>query len=115
MVGILVVGMLILPETPRFLIKQDRYEDATKALARLRRDDLEVGSLSETHFVLMVGLDLSEFSDDDGVVHFKRLATGCAVQGLQQLAGVNFICTFPLIPTTLSNYECCAVVDYGFG
>jgi hypothetical protein len=28
---ILVVGMLILPETPRFLIKQDRYEEATKA------------------------------------------------------------------------------------
>jgi hypothetical protein len=24
----------------------------------------------------------------------KRLATGCAVQALQQLAGVNFICVY---------------------
>ncbi|CAG8364174.1 unnamed protein product [Penicillium salamii] len=94
---ILVVGMIVLPETPRFLIKQDRYEEATKALARLRRMDVNdpavVGELAEIQanheFEMRLGAAtyLEIFRGTLG----KRLATGCAVQGLQQLAGVNFI------------------------
>ena len=34
---ILFFGMLILPETPRFLIKKDRHEDAARALSKIRR------------------------------------------------------------------------------
>lgn len=95
---ILVVGMIILPETPRFLIKQDRHEDATKALARLRRLDIndpalvaEIAEIQANHeFELSVGTAnyLEILRGSIG----KRLATGCAIQALQQLAGVNFIC-----------------------
>ncbi|KAJ5766118.1 uncharacterized protein N7511_003734 [Penicillium nucicola] len=94
---ILVVGMLILPETPRFLIKQDRHEEAIRALGRLRRMDVNdpalVAELSEIQanheFELRLGTAsyLEIFKGSLG----KRLATGCAVQALQQLAGVNFI------------------------
>lgn len=100
---ILVVGMLVLPETPRFLIKKDRFEDATKALARLRRTDVndpdlvaELAEIQANHeFEMSLGT-ASYLEILRGSIG-KRLATGCAVQGLQQLAGVNFICTFTLL------------------
>ncbi|KAJ5917126.1 hypothetical protein N7466_010680 [Penicillium verhagenii] len=94
---ILVVGMLILPETPRFLIKKDKHEAAAKSLSRLRRLDIndsaivaELAEIQANHqFELSLGkatyLEIMRGSIG------KRLATGCAVQGLQQLAGVNFI------------------------
>ncbi|CAG8902786.1 unnamed protein product [Penicillium egyptiacum] len=94
---ILVVGMLILPETPRFLIKQDRYEEATKALARLRRMEVndpavvaELGEIQANHDYEM-SLGKATYLEIVRGTLGKRLATGCAVQGLQQLAGVNFI------------------------
>lgn len=95
---ILVVGMIILPETPRFLIKQNQLEAATRSLARLRRLDAndtaiveELQEIRANHeYELNVGkatyLEILRGSIG------KRLATGCAVQALQQLAGVNFIC-----------------------
>ncbi|KAJ5153731.1 Major facilitator superfamily domain general substrate transporter [Penicillium coprophilum] len=94
---ILVVGMLLLPETPRFLIKQDRYEEATKALARVRRmevtDPAIVAELAEIQANHEYEMRLGKASYLEIVRGSlgKRLATGCAVQGLQQLAGVNFI------------------------
>ncbi|KAJ6010070.1 hypothetical protein N7499_004527 [Penicillium canescens] len=94
---ILVVGMLILPETPRFLIKQDRHEEAIRALARLRRMDINdpalVAELAEIQANHEFELSLGKASYLEIVKGSlgKRLATGCAVQALQQLAGVNFI------------------------
>ncbi|KAJ6134633.1 hypothetical protein N7523_000955 [Penicillium sp. IBT 18751x] len=94
---ILVTGMIMLPETPRFLIKQDRHEEALKSLARLRRMDVNdpviVAELSEIQanheFEMRLG-NASYVEIFRGSIG-KRLATGCAVQALQQLAGVNFI------------------------
>ncbi|GAB1194040.1 general substrate transporter [Aspergillus pseudonomiae] len=94
---ILVVGMILLPETPRFLIKKDKHEAAAKALSRLRRIDVndpaiveELAEIQANHeYELSVG-NASYLSILRGSIG-KRLATGCAVQALQQLAGVNFI------------------------
>ncbi|KAL2870378.1 sugar porter family MFS transporter [Aspergillus lucknowensis] len=94
---ILVIGMIILPETPRFLIKQDNHEAATKALARLRRLDVnnpalveELAEIQANHEYEMSIGSASYLEILRGSIG-KRLATGCAVQALQQLAGVNFI------------------------
>ncbi|OJJ82736.1 uncharacterized protein ASPGLDRAFT_26978 [Aspergillus glaucus CBS 516.65] len=94
---ILVAGMLVLPETPRFLIKQDKHEAAAKSLARLRRIDIgdqaiveELAEIQANHdYEMSVGKAtyLEIFRGSIG----RRLATGCGVQALQQLAGVNFI------------------------
>ncbi|KAJ5675189.1 uncharacterized protein N7477_005123 [Penicillium maclennaniae] len=94
---ILVTGMIMLPETPRFLIKRDRHEEALKSLARLRRMDVNdpaiVAELSEIQanheFEMRLG-NASYIEIFRGSIG-KRLATGCAIQALQQLAGVNFI------------------------
>lgn len=107
---ILVVGMIMLPETPRFLIKQDKHEQAAKSLARLRRVDLndaaiveELAEIQANHeFELRLGkatyLEILKGSIG------KRLATGCGIQALQQLAGVNFICTFSPCQSLTTRY-----------
>lgn len=109
---ILVVGMLVLPETPRFLIKKDKHEAAAKALARLRRLDVNdpaiIEELSEIQANHEYELRLGKASYLDilrGTIG-KRLATGCAVQALQQLAGVNFICTPPSSSTFCLKTNC---------
>lgn len=94
---IMIAGMLILPETPRYHIKRGRDDKAAKALSRLRRIDVDhpalVEELSEIKANHQYELSLGTATYIDccrGTVG-KRLATGCLLQALQQLSGVNFI------------------------
>ncbi|KAG0646972.1 Major facilitator-type transporter ecdD [Hyphodiscus hymeniophilus] len=93
----LATGVIFFPETPRWLIKQDRYADAAKSLSRLRR-------LPPDHAAVIKELDEVKFSheyektlgDSSYLTCFKgsigkRLLMGCALQALQQLSGINFI------------------------
>jgi len=94
---ILVVGMLVLPETPRMWVKRGRPEMAAKSLSTLRRLEVdhpaivqELGEIAANHeYELTLGKAtyLDCFKGNLG----KRLATGCLLQALQQLTGVNFI------------------------
>ena len=96
---ILTGGILILPETPRFLIMKGHRELAGLSLSRLRRLDI-------THPVLVEELqeieanhryELSLGPSTYGVLfrgtpHLgRRTFTGCGLQMLQQLTGINFI------------------------
>ncbi|KAL8904032.1 MAG: hypothetical protein Q9171_007195 [Xanthocarpia ochracea] len=94
---IVVVGMLILPETPRYFIKVGKKDKAAKALSRLRRLDVDhpalVEELAEVQANHEYEMSLGKASYLDcfkGTVG-KRLMTGCLLQSLQQLTGVNFI------------------------
>ncbi|KAL8850479.1 MAG: hypothetical protein Q9221_004622 [Calogaya cf. arnoldii] len=94
---IMVVGMLILPETPRYWIKRGKHAKAAKSLSRLRRLDVDhpalVEELAEVRANHEYEMSLGKASYLDivkGTVG-KRLATGCLLQALQQLTGVNFI------------------------
>lgn len=91
---ILIVGLLILPETPRFLIKKGQHEKAAKALSRLRRLDASdptlIDELAEVQANHEYELSLGKASYLDcckGTLG-KRLLTGCLLQSLQQLTGV---------------------------
>ncbi|KAI9806659.1 MAG: hypothetical protein M1825_006116 [Sarcosagium campestre] len=94
---ILVFGMLLLPETPRFCIKQGKHDKAAKALSRLRRLDIthpalieELAEIEANHnYELSIGK--ATYIDCFRGTLGKRLATGCGLQALQQLTGVNFI------------------------
>jgi MFS transporter, SP family, sugar:H+ symporter len=94
---ILVVGMVFLPETPRFLIKRGRYVDATRSLSRLRGLNVEHPALAEElaeiqanhEYELTIG-SASYLSCFRKPIR-KRLITGMLLQALQQLTGVNFI------------------------
>ncbi|KAL5361310.1 general substrate transporter [Aspergillus floccosus] len=94
---ILVGGVLILPETPRYLIKKGKREAATKSLAKLRRlpEDhaavqSELGEIQANH-EYEISLGGSSYIDCFRGNVGKRLLTGCLLQGLQQLTGINFI------------------------
>lgn len=94
---ILCFGMMILPETPRFLIKSGQNEKATKSLMFLRRlpaehpallDELaEIRGNWEYENSLGKASYLDCFRGNVG----KRTLTGITLQSLQQLVGVNFI------------------------
>ncbi|KIY02091.1 uncharacterized protein Z520_02229 [Fonsecaea multimorphosa CBS 102226] len=94
---ILVSGMLILPETPRFLIKRGNGEKAAKSLARLRRLPVDHPAIVEELTEIIAN---HEYEMTIGTASYlacfkapirKRLFTGMALQALQQLTGVNFI------------------------
>jgi SP family sugar:H+ symporter-like MFS transporter len=94
---ILIVGLAILPETPRYLIKRDRRDKAAVSLAKLRRLPAEhpaiEAELSEIEANHRYELSLGQATYVDcfkGTVG-KRLLTGCLLQSLQQLTGINFI------------------------
>ncbi|KAJ8122400.1 hypothetical protein ONZ43_g1396 [Nemania bipapillata] len=96
---ILSLGLLVLPETPRYLIKRGDKYAAGLALSRLRRLDIThpalVEELAEIEANHQYELALSSASYRDvfmGSPHLgRRILTGCGLQMLQQLTGINFI------------------------
>jgi SP family sugar:H+ symporter-like MFS transporter len=89
---ILIGGMLLLPETPRFLIKQGKTEKAARALSKLRRlpgdHEAILEELAEVQANHEYELSLGNASYIDcfkGNVG-KRLLTGCGLQALQQVS-----------------------------
>ncbi|KAJ4266152.1 glucose transporter [Fusarium torreyae] len=96
---VLTGGLLILPETPRFLVKKGLHEQAGLSLSRLRRLDIThpalVDELQEMIANHQYELTLGADSYKDifvGSPHLgRRTFTGCGLQMLQQLTGINFI------------------------
>jgi len=94
---ILIVGMLLLPETPRYLIKRGRMDQAAVALGKLRRlprdhpaVEEELAEIEANHkFELSLGK--SSYIDCFRGPMRKRQLTGMGIQALQQLTGINFI------------------------
>ncbi|KAI7541955.1 general substrate transporter [Hortaea werneckii] len=94
---ILFFGMLLLPETPRMWIKRGKMDKAAKSLSTLRRLDVEHPALVEelaeitANHEYEMSLGKATYLDCFRGTLGKRLATGCLLQALQQLTGVNFI------------------------
>lgn len=95
---VLMTGLLFLPETPRYLIKVGKKEQAAKSLSRLRRLPVDnpylQEELAEVEANYQHELSLGDSSYRDFLQYHtlgKRLMTGCLLQALQQLTGVNFI------------------------
>ncbi|KAH8732654.1 general substrate transporter [Phaeosphaeriaceae sp. PMI808] len=94
---ILFVGCIFLPETPRWFIKKGRPENAAKSLSKLRRLDIghpavveELAEITANHEYEM-SLGKATYLDCFKGNLGRRLLTGCLLQALQQLTGVNFI------------------------
>jgi len=94
---ILFVGCIFLPETPRWYIKKGRPENAAKSLSTLRRLDMDHPSVVEelaeitANHEYELSLGKATYLDCFKGTLGRRLLTGCLLQSLQQLTGVNFI------------------------
>jgi sugar porter (SP) family MFS transporter len=97
--GGLLLGLTILPETPRYLIKRGFHTSAALSLSRLRRLDIthpalieELAEIEANH-EYELSLGPSTYRDVFfGTPHLgRRVLTGCGLQMLQQLCGCNFI------------------------
>lgn len=97
--GALAFGLLMMPETPRFLVKMGKKDAAALSLSRLRRLDIThpalIEELAEMEANHAYELSLGPGTYKDifvGSPHLgRRTLTGCCLQMLQQLTGVNFI------------------------
>lgn len=97
---VLAIGMLILPESPRWHVKKGRTEDAARALARLNGTDMDDPLVRSELADIQTNLDV-EMSHGKATYldcfrmgerkQLLRTATGMALQGWQQLTGINFI------------------------
>ena len=97
--SILFLGLCVLPETPRYLIKRGRHALAAESLSRIRRLDIthpalieEIAEIEANH-AYELSLGPSTYRDVFlGSPHLgRRLLTGCGLQMLQQLSGCNFV------------------------
>ncbi|EXK43531.1 hypothetical protein FOXG_04626 [Fusarium oxysporum f. sp. lycopersici 4287] len=89
--------MLILPETPRFLIKKNQPEKAACSLGKIRRlpsdhpaVQAELVEIQASH-EYEKSLGQASYIDCFCPPLLKRQFTGMAIQALQQLSGVNFV------------------------
>lgn len=94
---ILFIGLIFLPETPRYLIRRGKPEKAMRSLGIIRRLPAdhpairqEYDEIKASHeYELSIGK--SSYIDCFRPPILKRQFTGMALQALQQLTGINFI------------------------
>ncbi|MBA2443356.1 MAG: sugar porter family MFS transporter [Rubrobacter sp.] len=100
---LLLVGMIFLPETPRWLVKQHREEDARGVLRRTRDESEIEGELED-----IKRIDRLEAREGLGVGELLRtswlrpaLIVGIGLAIFQQMIGINTVIYYA--PTTLIN------------
>ncbi|KAK4054101.1 Plasma membrane low glucose sensor [Microbotryomycetes sp. JL201] len=93
-------GMLLLPESPRWLLMRGKEEKAQAAIAKIMGRSLDSPEVNEEYAEIAANLHheralasnsyLACFTFGPGK-NCQRTLTGCALQALQQLTGINFI------------------------
>merc|ERR1719311_604520 len=92
----LVALLLIMPESPHFLVSKHRRDDAKAALATVRFDDQIEWELEQLEMEVNMAesrgeASWSEVFDNNNARMKFRVFTGCALQTIQQLSGINAI------------------------
>ena len=96
---ILLVGVLVMPESPRWLVKVDRLEDANRVLAQLYDTEMDDPVVKQelhtlTDSIRKVEANLgpfkySELGTNGPHQNLYRLILGCGSQAMQQWTGIN--------------------------
>jgi len=92
----LVALLLIMPESPHFLVSKHRQDDARAALAKVRFDDQIEWELEQLEMEVKMAEDRGEANwaevfDNNNARMGYRVFMGCSLQSIQQLSGINAI------------------------
>ncbi|KAH9887458.1 general substrate transporter [Xylariomycetidae sp. FL2044] len=102
-------GMLFLPESPRWLLLHERYEDANKVIAGLRGYEVDSEETSIERDIILDSIRASGFGGrkstpvkalltNGKTQHFRRMLIGSSSQLMQQVGGCNaVIYYFPIL------------------
>lgn len=106
---ILVLGMIWLPESPRWLLTRERYDEGETVIAALRgleRDDKEtqlqkriiMDSIRASGYAGRKGTPFKAVFTGGKTQHFRRMMLGVSSQFMQQVGGCNaVIYYFPIL------------------
>lgn len=94
------IGFKFMPESPRWLIRRGRYQDALESLQKIRGSDADVNDEFESIKDNCLASE-REQAETGGTSVFEQimqntglrraLLVGCALQMVQQLAGINTV------------------------
>ncbi|EGW33320.1 sugar transporter 1 [Spathaspora passalidarum NRRL Y-27907] len=100
--GFLVVGMMFMPESPRFLVEKKRIEDAKKSIARSNKMSPEDPFVYAELQLIQAGIDREQMAGSatwgelitGKPAVFRRVIMGICLASLQQLTGNNYFFYF---------------------
>jgi sugar porter (SP) family MFS transporter len=103
---ILGTGLFFLPESPRYYVMKDRYDDAVRSLSVLRGQPIDSEYVKQEASELVASYRYELESTQLGWLdcfrgglssphsNLRRVILGTALQMMQQWTGVNFICEY---------------------
>lgn len=94
----LVTGMLLMPESPRFLVEKNRIEEAKKSIARSNATNADDPAVYTEIQLIQAGIEREKIAGNASWSQlvtgkpkiFSRLIMGVMLQSLQQLTGDNY-------------------------
>ncbi|EST08403.1 General substrate transporter [Kalmanozyma brasiliensis GHG001] len=97
-IGGLVLATLIIPETPRWLAKKGRHEEAIAVLERLHNASIDSPEVQQSYAGIQQALEHERAASntgwsflvkEDSIRSRRRLLLACFIQAAQQLSGIN--------------------------
>lgn len=110
--GFLLIGLFFLKESPRWLMKQGRFEEATNSLAYMRREDPQAPEIVQEIAEIRASIE-EELAATEGVTWKEciapgnryRFLTGFCIMFWQQFSGTNSIGYYVRSPPPLSKHH----------
>eukprot|EP00298_Acanthocystis_sp_HF-20_P011945 c19649_g1_i1.p1 GENE.c19649_g1_i1~~c19649_g1_i1.p1 ORF type:complete len:368 (+),score=113.09 c19649_g1_i1:517-1620(+) len=111
-------GFLYLPESPRWMLKVNREQDATKILQKIRGTDnvqVELNEMQESLIQNQSAMSISQIFHSPETI--KALRIGCGLMMLQQSVGINTVMYYSATILELAGFGhpsgeiCCCEKD----
>jgi sugar porter (SP) family MFS transporter len=105
--ALILIGMLtIMPESPRYLVGKEKFDEAREALAMVRFDDQLDAEMKELDLEAKAEVargvaNWAELFSKDNSMRY-RIMLGVSLQSIQQLSGINAIMFYA--PTILERF-----------